>query len=205
MAALSEYCIAYDELFRFESLVATLHISDGQSNNPATNNVSLPDEDGIWGARTAFMALVNALTNCPESLEDHTLLCKEFGWQGLNEVIVAAVSVGGTLNGHDSDMKYMSSIIPLVICMEPSLKPRKSHSDDYMTQKITENPSAVDQRPSPSPSYMDSSPVSFDYIVEQFGGGCRYKLPPAELTPSRLRTRLKDTEWDIGIVKDTSA
>ncbi|KAG0705801.1 hypothetical protein DFH29DRAFT_996455 [Suillus ampliporus] len=52
-----------------------------------------------------------------------------------------------------------------------------------MTQKIPENPSAVDRRPSPSLSYMDSSPVSFDYIEEQ----------------------LKATEQDIGIVKDASA
>ncbi|KAG0699037.1 hypothetical protein DFH29DRAFT_1002340 [Suillus ampliporus] len=74
-----------------------------------------------------------------------------------------------------------------------------------MTQKIPENPSAVDRRPSPSLSYMDSSPVSFDYIEEQFGGGRRYELPPAELTPSWLRTRLKATERDIGIVKDASA
>ncbi|KAG1735399.1 armadillo-type protein [Suillus lakei] len=88
MAALSEYRIAYDELYRFESLVAALRISDGQSNDPATNGASLPDEDGIWEARTAFMALVNALTNCPESLEDRILLREEFGRRGLNEVIV---------------------------------------------------------------------------------------------------------------------
>ncbi|KAG1882250.1 hypothetical protein F4604DRAFT_1678649 [Suillus subluteus] len=74
-----------------------------------------------------------------------------------------------------------------------------------MTQKLPENPSAVDQRPSPSPSYMSSSPVSFDYMEEQFGGGRRYELPPVELTPSRLRTRLKATERDVGIVKHASA
>ncbi|KAG1846377.1 hypothetical protein DFJ58DRAFT_843460 [Suillus subalutaceus] len=63
----------------------------------------------------------------------------------------------------------------------------------YMTQQKPEMPSGVDQQPSPGPSYMGSSPASFDYVEEQFGGGRRYEAPPAELTPSRLRTRLKAT------------
>ncbi|KAG1763151.1 armadillo-type protein [Suillus occidentalis] len=84
MAAFSDYRIVYDELYRFDSLVAALRISD-QNNNPA---VGLRDEDGIWEARTAYMALINALTNCPESLEDRISLREEFGRRGLNEVIV---------------------------------------------------------------------------------------------------------------------
>ena len=87
MAALSEYRIAYDESHRFESLVAALRIPD-QGNDLATNDAPSAEEDGIWEARTAFMALVNALTNCPESLEDRILLREEFGRRGLNEVIV---------------------------------------------------------------------------------------------------------------------
>ncbi|KAG1835365.1 hypothetical protein DFJ58DRAFT_847448 [Suillus subalutaceus] len=75
----------------------------------------------------------------------------------------------------------------------------------YMTQQKPEMPSGVDQQPSPGPSYMGSSPASFDYVEEQFGGGRRYEAPPAELTPSRLRTRLKATVRDVGIVKDASA
>ncbi|OJA15980.1 hypothetical protein AZE42_09795, partial [Rhizopogon vesiculosus] len=88
IAALSEYRIAYDELYRFESLVTALRISDGPSDNPVTNDASSAEEEGIWEARTAFMALVNALTNCPESLEARILLREEFGRRGLNEVIV---------------------------------------------------------------------------------------------------------------------
>lgn len=87
MAAFSDYRIVYDELYRFDSLVAALCISD-QNNNTAVANASLRDEDGIWEARTAFMALINALTNCPESLEDRISLREEFGRRGLNEVIV---------------------------------------------------------------------------------------------------------------------
>ncbi|KAG1873296.1 hypothetical protein C8R48DRAFT_669895 [Suillus tomentosus] len=74
-----------------------------------------------------------------------------------------------------------------------------------MTQKITDNPSAVDQWSSPHPSYMASSPASFDYIEEQFGGGRRYEPPPVELTPSRLRTKIKATARDVGVVKGASA
>ncbi|KAG2750666.1 hypothetical protein P692DRAFT_20873085 [Suillus brevipes Sb2] len=74
-----------------------------------------------------------------------------------------------------------------------------------MTQQKPEMPSGVDQQPSPGPSYMGSSPASFDYVEEQFGGGRRYEAPPAELTPSRLRTRLKATVRDVDIVKDASA
>jgi hypothetical protein len=85
MAALSEYRIAYDELYRFESLVDALRIPD--QGNDATIDTS-PPEEGIWEARTAFMALINALTNCPESLEDRILLREEFGRRGLSEVIV---------------------------------------------------------------------------------------------------------------------
>ncbi|KAG2105125.1 armadillo-type protein [Suillus discolor] len=86
IAASSEYRIAYDEVYRFEFLVAALRISD--QSDTAANNTSSQDEDGIWEARTAFMALVNALTNCPESLEDRILSREEFGRRGLNEVIV---------------------------------------------------------------------------------------------------------------------
>lgn len=91
MAALSEYRIAYDELYRFESLVDALRIPD-QGNDTATINTS-PPEEGIWEARTAFMALINALTNCPESLEDRILLREEFGRRGLSEVIVVKYSL----------------------------------------------------------------------------------------------------------------
>jgi diaphanous 1 len=46
------------------------------------------EEEGVWEGRTASMALVNALINCPESLEERILLRDEFGRRGLNEVIV---------------------------------------------------------------------------------------------------------------------
>jgi diaphanous 1 len=48
-------------------------------------------KDGIWEARTSAMTLVNAITNCPELLEERIMLREEFGRRGLNEVIVVCV------------------------------------------------------------------------------------------------------------------
>ncbi|KAG2124874.1 hypothetical protein DEU56DRAFT_916815 [Suillus clintonianus] len=57
------------------------------------------------------------------------------------------------------------------------------------------------------PISMDSSlavPLSsLEYVHEQLGGGCRQSLPP-ELTPTRLRSRIRATSWDAGIVKEAS-
>lgn len=82
LSAMSDYRIAYDELFRFEMLIASLRLPD--TSNDSAN------EEGVWDTRTASMALVNALTNCSESLEDRMLLREEFGRRGLNEIIVVS-------------------------------------------------------------------------------------------------------------------
>lgn len=86
LAALSEYRIAYNELFRLQSLVSALKISD--SAEFTVPGVTFPMEDeGIWEARTAYMALINALTNCPHMLEERIVLRDEFSRRGLNEVV----------------------------------------------------------------------------------------------------------------------
>lgn len=86
LAALSEYRIAHNELFRFQSLVSALQIPD--SAESVVPEVMLPmEEEGVWEARTAFMALINALTNCPHMLEERIVLRDEFGRRGLNEVV----------------------------------------------------------------------------------------------------------------------
>ncbi|KAF9232167.1 hypothetical protein BU15DRAFT_55302 [Melanogaster broomeanus] len=90
LAALSEYRIAYNELFRFQSLVAALKLPDSQIGEPAAPEVTMPaEEEGTWEARTAFIVLINALTNCPNSLEERIVLRDEFSRRGLNEIIVA--------------------------------------------------------------------------------------------------------------------
>lgn len=88
LAALSEYRITYNELFRFQSLVASLKLPDSQTADPASSELALPaEEEGTWEARTAFVELINALTNCPNSLEERIVLRDEFSRRGLNEVI----------------------------------------------------------------------------------------------------------------------
>lgn len=87
LSAMSDYRIAYDESFRFETLVASLRLpvigddSEGEE-------VSVECQEGVWEACTASMALINAMINCPESLEDRVLIRDEFGRRGLNEITV---------------------------------------------------------------------------------------------------------------------
>lgn len=51
------------------------------------------NQEGAWEARTSAMTLVNALTTCPESLEERIQLREELGRRGLNEIIVVGRSL----------------------------------------------------------------------------------------------------------------
>lgn len=84
LAAMSDYRIAHDEAFRFEQLVALLRLPDQETER-------LEEEESVWEARTAALALVNAITNCPEAVEERVMLREEFGRRGLNEVIVVRI------------------------------------------------------------------------------------------------------------------
>jgi len=85
---MSDFRIAFEENFRFETLIASLRLPDVDIDE-TDNGVSFSnEEEGVWEARTASMALINALANCPESLEERIMLREEFGRRGLNEVIV---------------------------------------------------------------------------------------------------------------------
>jgi hypothetical protein len=89
LAAMSDYRVAYDESFRFETIIGSLRIPDLGNFDEVDNIFGFGnDEEGVWEARRASMALINALTNCFELLEDRVLLREEFGRRGLNEVIV---------------------------------------------------------------------------------------------------------------------
>jgi len=85
---LSDYRIAFGETFRFETLVTSLRLPEVSDSDTEGEVGFGSEEEGIWEARTASMALVNAITNCPESLEDRILLREEFARRGLNEAIV---------------------------------------------------------------------------------------------------------------------
>ncbi|KAG1847695.1 hypothetical protein DFJ58DRAFT_843138 [Suillus subalutaceus] len=127
-------------------------------------------------------------------------------WDLLNVTLVERPSVltdhlDVTLVEHTPDLYNVYTYDALEIRFQTS------HSDIFSPSPVVyrhdatkaRNASGVDQQPSPGPSYMGSSPASFDYVEEQFGGGRRYEAPPpAELTPSWLRTRLKATVRDVG-------
>lgn len=87
LSAMSDYRIAYDETFRFETLIGSLKLPEFGSNSD-NNGGDAGGEEGVWEARTAAMTLVNAITTCPDALEDRILLREEFSRRGLNEVIV---------------------------------------------------------------------------------------------------------------------
>lgn len=98
---MSDYRIAFEEAFRFEELIQSLRLPEedpnaeliGSSGRGGRGAGVGTEDDGVWEARTASLVLVNALTNCPESLEERVMLREEFGRRGLNEVIVVSVSL----------------------------------------------------------------------------------------------------------------
>lgn len=92
LAALSDYRIAYEETFRFETLIGSLRLPGFDSYSDDDNISGYGNEEGVWEARTASMVLINAITNSPELLEERVLLREEFGRRGLNEVIVVRIS-----------------------------------------------------------------------------------------------------------------
>lgn len=96
LSALSDYRVAYDETFRFEGLVNSLQLPSGEgefNDDVASYLMDMDDEEvkRIWNPRAAVMSLVNALTNCPNALEDRIVLREEFSRRGLNEIIVVRI------------------------------------------------------------------------------------------------------------------
>jgi hypothetical protein len=76
-----------------------------------------------------------------------------------------------------------------------------------MTQNMANQFDTPEKQSSLPPSYADSSPATHimnDYIHEQLGGGRRHQSPPVELTPTRLRSNIKTTSRDVGIVKEAA-
>lgn len=88
LGGLSEFRTAHAERFRFEGLVQYLKIGHDSDDSGAENNDDT--DEGIWDARAATMSLINALANCPQSVEDRVMLREEFSRRGLNEAIVVS-------------------------------------------------------------------------------------------------------------------
>ncbi|KAG1857648.1 hypothetical protein C8R48DRAFT_674628 [Suillus tomentosus] len=76
-----------------------------------------------------------------------------------------------------------------------------------MTQFKADHFTGSEKQASLPPICMDWSlavPLSsLKYVYEQLGGGCRQATPP-ELTPTRLRSRIRATSRDAGVVKQAS-
>lgn len=90
---MSDYRVEFEEAFRFQELIASMRLPDMLDEEQSASEGGYGnEEEGVWEARTATMAFVNALTNCPDSLEERILLREEFSRRGLNEVIVVCVS-----------------------------------------------------------------------------------------------------------------
>lgn len=89
LSAMSDFRIAYDEDFRFETLLLSLRLPNVDIENESDSGLGFGnEEDGVWEGRVATMTLINALTTCPEVLEDRLVLREEFSRRGLNELIV---------------------------------------------------------------------------------------------------------------------
>ena len=89
LSAMSDYRVEFEEAFRFQELIASMRLPDMMDEEQSASEGGYGnEEEGVWDARTATMALINALTNCPDSLEERILLREEFSRRGLNEVIV---------------------------------------------------------------------------------------------------------------------
>lgn len=82
--AFSEYKITYEETARFESLVKSICPQD------ESDGYEEEDEASVWEYRAAGMALISALANSPDELEERMLLRDEFARRGLNEAMTVS-------------------------------------------------------------------------------------------------------------------
>lgn len=81
LAAFGDHRVAFGETFRFEFLIQGLRVDE----------IGDGEEDAAeWEWRTSGVALVNALADAPDELEERVMLREEFGRRGLNEVIVVS-------------------------------------------------------------------------------------------------------------------
>jgi diaphanous 1 len=85
LASFSEYRVAHVEMFRFEELIRFLKFG---LDDDAETLEDFPAMEGVWEAKAATMTLLNALSNCPDNLEERVLIREEFSRRGLNEAIV---------------------------------------------------------------------------------------------------------------------
>ena len=116
ISALSDYRIEFLEAFRFEGLITSLRLPEVEyGDGPPSPEAG---EEGVWEARTAVMSLINAITTCPDALEDRVLLRDEFTRRGLNEVMVVSVE---NFRGPTND--GLSTLSGSAICQAAGISP----------------------------------------------------------------------------------
>lgn len=92
LSAFSDFKVTYNETFRFDTLVRSIAVQDLDDNASTAASVADHGEDerdeaAFWEYRAAAMALINALTNGPDDLEQRIAFRDEFARRGLNEVM----------------------------------------------------------------------------------------------------------------------
>ena len=85
LGAFFEYRVTHSEMFRFEELIRFLKSGIGDEDETLEDS---PVKESVWDAKAATMTLLNALSNCPDNLEERVLIREEFSRRGLNEAIV---------------------------------------------------------------------------------------------------------------------
>ena len=95
---MSDYRVEFEEAFRFQELIASMRLPDmmDEEQQSASEGGYGNEEDGVWEARTATMAFINALTNCPDSLEERIMLpiSTTRAW---SDITNTAITVSGTV------------------------------------------------------------------------------------------------------------
>jgi hypothetical protein len=125
MAALSDFRVEHGEHFRFEYLISSIRLDGLDSQEDPLEGE--PDEAALWEYRTAAMALINAITNSPDDLEERIALRDEFSRRGLDVVIQVTMSVASMICGARVNFEWLCRV-----CATPTRLNLSLHNSGYM-------------------------------------------------------------------------
>lgn len=121
LAGLSENRITFDERYRFESLIRSLRPNSANADDETMSITSEVisetevDEQGAWEFRTAGFALINALVNSPDDVDERVLLRDELVRRGLNEVITVHCCVSSlVLLPNTAHRHFATAVLPML-------------------------------------------------------------------------------------------
>jgi diaphanous 1 len=140
ISAFSEFKITYSEDVRFEYLVKSISVSDEQD----TSHQEEEDDASLWEYRAAGMALISALANSPEDLEERMLLRDELARRGLNEAMtvrstsLSRLSIQLTCTLMQT-LRYMNPpdalATQIAVYMEEKQEDQEEHRDRHLDSK----------------------------------------------------------------------